>query len=198
MLGRILRSSSTTFTFGRTLNAGDLPAFGDLVTADAGGAPVYGLIYEILVEDDPFVRQIVAASADMPPEKIEDMRQRRQVPVAITALAVAFRQTDRVIQGIPPRPPGALQPVNVCDCDTTRNVLADFRFFRMILDHGQAPADELLAASLLHAAGCQPPGQDRAYLLDAGRELVRLLAQEPARLDAILRRLATQTEVSHV
>ena len=197
MLGRILRSASTTFTFGRTLNAGDLPAFGDLVTADAAGGPVYGLIYEIIVEDDPFVRQVVAASADMPQEKIEDMRQRRQVPVEITALAVAYRQYDRIWQGVPPRPPGALQRVTACDCATTRAVLDDFVFFRLILNHGQAPTDELLTASLLNAAGCQPPGQDRAYLLDAGRELVRLLAQEPARLDAILRRLAAYAETSH-
>lgn len=198
MLGRILRSSSTTFTFGRTLNAGDLPSFGDLVTADVAGAPVYGLIYEIIVEDDPFVRQVVAASADMPAEKIEDMRQRRQVPVEITALAVAFRRDDRIIQGVPPRPPGALQPVLVCDCEETRAVLDDFGFFRTILNHGLAPTDELLAASLLNAARCQAPGQERAYLLDAGRELVRLLAQEPARLDSILRRLAAQAEASHV
>jgi len=198
MLGRILRSTSTTFTFGRTLNAGDLPSFGDLVTADAAGVQVYGLIYEILVEDDPFVRQVVAAADDMPAEKIEDMRQRRQVPVQITALAVAFRQHDRLVQGIPPRPPGALQPVLACDCPETREVLADFGFFRIILNHSQAPADELLAASLIHAAGCQLPGQDRGYLLDAGRDLVRLLAQEPNRLDAILRRLAAYAEVNNV
>jgi hypothetical protein len=198
MLGRILRSTSTTFTFGRTLNAGDLPSFGDLVTADAAGIQMYGLIYEIIVEDDPFVRQVVAASADMPPEKIEDMRQRRQVPVQITALSMAFRQGGHVTQAIPPRPPGALQPVSACDCEETREVLADFGFFLIILNHSQAPSDELLAASLIHAARCQPPGQNRAYLLDAGRELVRLLAQEPARLDAILRRLAAHAEVSHV
>ena len=198
MLGRILRSASTTFTFGRTLNAGPLPAFGHLVATDAAGTQIYGLVYEVIVEDDPFVRQVVAAAAEMPPEKIEDMRQRRQVPVEITALAVAFRQGERVIQGVPPRPPGALQPVTACDCQDTRAVLADFGFFRLILNHGQAPADELLTASLIQAAGCQPPGQDRAYLLDAGRELARLLAQEPARLDAILRRLAAYAEVSHV
>jgi len=198
MLGRILRSTSTTFTFGRTLNAGELPAFGDLVTADATGVQVYGLIYEILVQDDPFVRQVVAASADMSPEKIEDMRQRRQVPVEITALAIAFRQDGGVVQGIPPRPPGALQPVAACDCPETRSVLEDFGFFRIILNHGQAPTDELLAASLISASRCHAPGQDRAYLLDAGRELVRLLAQEPNRLDAILRRLAAQAEVNHV
>jgi hypothetical protein len=197
MLGRILRSTSTTFTFGRTLNAGPLPPFGHLVATNAGGTKIYGLVYEVVVEDDPFVRQVVAASAEMPAEKIEDMRQRRQVPVEITALAVAFRQNERIIQGVPPRPPGALQPVSAGDCDETREALADFAFFRAVLNHGQAPADDLLAAALILAADCQPPGQDRAYLLNAGRELVRLLAQEPNRLDAILRRLAAHAEVNH-
>jgi len=198
MLGRILRSTSTTFTFGRTLNAGPLPAFGHLVATDAGRTKIYGLVYEVIVEDDPFVRQIVAAAAEMPPEKIEDMRQRRQVPVEITALAVAFAQDEAVIPGVPPRPPAALQPVIPCDCADTRAVLADFAFFRAILNHSAAPTDDLLAASLINVAGCQPPGQERTYLLDAGRELARLLAQEPARLDAILRRLAAHAEVSHV
>ena len=196
MLGRILRSSTTTFTFGRTLNAGPLPAFGDLVRVDVDDAPVYGLIYEILVEDDPFVRQIVAASADMAAEKIEDMRQRRQVPVEITALAVGSAAHGRIMQGVPPRPPAALQGVFACTCEETAATLAQFDFFRLVLNHGPASADELLAASLLNAAQCQP-GQERAYLLAAGRELVHLLGQEPARLDALLRRLAAHLEVTH-
>jgi hypothetical protein len=198
MLGRILRSTSTTFTFGRTLNAGELPAFGDLVYVQTGDGAVYGLIYEIVVEDDPFVRQIVAAAAEMSAEKIEDMRQRRQVPVEITALAVGFGAPGRIMQGVPPRPPGALQRVLACSQTEVSQVLARFDFFRLILNHGPAPADDLLIAALLNAAQSQVPGQERAYLLEAGRELVHLLGQEPTRLDAILQRLATYLEASHV
>ena len=196
MLGRILRSTATTFTFGRTLNASDIPAFGQLVKAELPNGEVFGLIYEIIIEDDPFVRQVVAASADMSAEKVEDMRQRRQAPVAITALAIASRQRGRLVHGVPPRPPAALQPILPCDCAETRDVLGDFAFFRRILDHAQCPSDDLLTAGLLQGAGCQAPGQDRPYLLAAGRELVRLLAQEPARLNALLHRLAIQVEAS--
>ena len=192
MLGRILRSNATTFVFGRTARADDTPAFGHLVKTQRPGLTLYALIYEIVVADDPFVRQIVAASDAMSPEKVEDMRQRRQVPVEITALTIAFRQGDALIHGIPPRPPEALQPVFPCSDEETREVLADFAFFRRALTCGDCPSDELLAASLIHAAGCQPPGRGRDYLTRAGRELARLLSNDPARLDAILRKLAAQ------
>ncbi len=194
MLGRILRSSTTSFTFGRTARTPSLPAFGHLVQAQLPDLTIYGLVYDILIADDPFVRQIVAASDTMSPERIEDMRQRRQVPVEVTALTIAYRQADSIIQGIPPRPPAALQPILPCDCDETREVLASFTFFRRVLTCGDCPADELLAASLIHAAGCQPPGQDRYYLTQAGRELARLLGSDPARLNTILHRLAAHIQ----
>ena len=196
MLGRVLRSNATTFTFGRTARADALPPFGSLVKAQRGRLTLYGLVYDILIADDPFVRQIVAASDAMSPEKVEDMRQRRQVPVEITALTIAFRQGDALIHGIPPRPPEALQPIFPCESQEVREVLADFAFFRLALACGDCPSDELLAASLIHAAGCQPPGQGRAYLVRAGRELARQLSHDPARLDAMLRRLAAATEAT--
>ena len=192
MLGRILRSNTATFTLGRTARAEDAPAFGHLVKTQRGGVTLYALVYDIVVADDPFVRQIVAASDAMSPEKVEDMRQRRQVPVEITALTIAFRQGDALIHGIPPRPPEALQPVFPCSDEETREVFADFAFFRRVLTCGDCPSDELLAASLIHAAGCQLPGRERDYLTRAGRELARLLSNDPTRLDAILRRLASQ------
>ena len=39
-LGRTLRSSTSTFTFGATENTPALPAVGELVRAEAGGAVV--------------------------------------------------------------------------------------------------------------------------------------------------------------
>ncbi len=194
MLGRILRSSTTRFTFGRTARGEDMPAFGDLVKAEQGGITLLGLVYEIAIADDPFVRQIVAASDTMAAERVEDMRQRRQVPVEVTALTIAFRQADRWVYGLPPRPPTALQPIWPCDCEEVRDVLADFAFFRRVLTCDACPAEELLAASVLRGAECQPPGQARPYLVRAGRTLARLLSHDPAQLDAILRRLAPVAE----
>ena len=191
-LGRVLRSSTTIFTFGCAQNEEQLPRFGQLVRVDMGDDAVYGLVCEVLIQDDPFVRQIVAASDSLTPERIEDMRQRRQVPVEVTALAVAYRQSGVTRQGVPPRPPAALRRVYECQRDEVNEVLAKrgFQFMRIALNHAQCPAEDLLTATLRWAATCRPPGQEKAYLVEAGRELTRLLVNDPLRLDAILRDLA--------
>lgn len=190
MLGRVLRSSSTTFTFGYNQPDDNPPIFGSLVRADAGNTSIYALVYEVLIYDDPFVRQVVAAETALDEEKIQDMRQRRQVPVEVTALSIAYRQEGDVLQRIPPRPPGALQRIYACADEEVRNALKERDYFRNVLNSFQIPTDELLAASLREAARCQLPGQREPYMLAAGRELASLLAADLPRLDAILRRIA--------
>lgn len=190
MLGRVLRSSTTTFTFGYNQQDETPPVFGSLVRADLGEMPIFGLVYDVVVHDDPFVRQIVAAGDILSETKIQDMRQRRQVPVEVTALAIAYRQDGAIYQRIPPRPPGALQPIYACNDDEIAGVLEKFDFFRTVLNNMQCPSEELLAASLRQAAACQPAERQERYLLDAGRDLARLLAADLSRLDAILRRIA--------
>lgn len=189
-IGHILRSSTTTFTFGYSQPDTPPPSFGSLVQASVGEQLIYGLVYNVVVQDDAFVRQIVAASENLTEEKIQDMRKRRQVPIEVSVLVIAYRQGDKIFQRIPPRPPGALVPVFACSNEDVSQILAEFHYFRTVLANMECPAEELLAASLRLAASSQLPGQARTYLLQAGRELARLLANEPARLDAILRCLA--------
>ncbi len=190
MLGRVLRSSSTTFTFGYNQPDDNPPIFGSLVRADAGSTSIYALVYEVLIYDDPFVRQVVAAETALDEEKIQDMRQRRQVPVEVTALSIAYSQDGDVRQRIPPRPPGALQRIYACSDEEVHKALEARDYFRNVLNSLNAPTDELLAASLREAARCQLPGERERYLLKAGRELANLLAADLPRLDAILRRIA--------
>jgi hypothetical protein len=65
---------------------------------------------------------------------------------------------------------------------------AQFDYFRLILDNRDLPADELLAANLRQAATARGDG-GHGFLVDAGRELTRLLPMDLQRLDAILRRI---------
>ena len=57
-MGRLLRSSTTGFVFGCSVPEPEVPRFGDLVKAPAqrGRSQVLGLIYDIVIEDDAFVR----------------------------------------------------------------------------------------------------------------------------------------------
>ena len=192
-VGRVLNSTTTTFTFGYSQPDVAQPPFGSLVWAEMGADRVYGLVYQVIVRDDAFVRQIVAAADSLTEERIQDLRQRRQVPVEVTALAIAYRQNGQVYQRLPPAPPGALQPIYACPPAEVRRIIdrGRYDYFRTVLNNLECPGEELVAASLRLAAACQPAGQDQAFLLDAGRELARLLAADLPRLDAILRRLAS-------
>lgn len=191
-LGRVLRASTAGFTAGcRTLEEG-LPVFGALVQAERGdGAAVYGLIYDVRVDDDPFVRQLIAAG-DLSEEYVQDQRQRRQVPVEVNVLVVGGRErSGQVYQYLPPQPPATLSWVTVCQPEQVRQFGQRLDFLRTVLDAADAPADELAAAALRQAAAAAQgdAGQARRYLETAGRELARLLSRDPARLNGILQRM---------
>ena len=189
-LGRVLRASTGSFGVGcRTLEDG-LPAFGSLVRVERSGGVVYGLIYDVRVDDDPFVRQLIAAG-DLQEEYVEDQRQRRQVPVQVDVLVVGGREgLGPIYQRLPPQPPATLAWAEVCLPEEVRQFGQRLDFLRTVLSAVDAPADELAAAALRRMAATQDsPDRVQRYLVDAGRELARLLSRDPLRLNGILQRM---------
>ena len=191
LLGRVLRSSTTSLTVGcRTLEA-DIPVFGSLVQAErADGSSVYGLIHDVRVDDDPFVRQLIAAG-DLSEEYVQDQRQRRQVPVEVAVLVVGGRSSDgRVFYVLPPQPPATLSWVSVCSDSEVRQFGEKLAFVRTVLNATDAPGDDLLPAALSRIAAVQGSTDlENAYLVRAGQELARLLSRDPMRLDGVLQRM---------
>ena len=192
-LGRVLQASTTGLTVGcRTLEA-DLPLFGSLVQTKRGdGSLVYGLVYDVRVDDDPFVRQLIAAG-ELTEEYVEDQRQRRQVPVEVSVLVVGGRDRGgSVYHRLPPQPPATLSWVDACSADEVRQFGERFDFLRTVLNAVDAPSDELAAAALRQISAAQvAPGQSRDYLVRSGRELAKLLSRDPSRLDGILQRMTS-------
>ena len=86
-IGRLLRAGTTGFIAGCRVNQLEAPAFGTLVSAPlTGGYEVYGLIYDIGIEDDGLVRQLVTAD-NVSAEVFRDNRERRIVPVELSVLS---------------------------------------------------------------------------------------------------------------
>ncbi|MCS6842808.1 MAG: hypothetical protein NZ528_00560, partial [Caldilineales bacterium] len=190
-LGRVLRSNTASFGVGCQALGPEQPRFGALVRAlGSHGGAIYGLIYDVRVEDDPFVRQLVAAG-DVQEEYIEDHRRRRQVPVEVSVLVVGGRDArGRVFYHLPPQPPATLSWVEVCPSPEVREFGRRLDFLRTVLNAADAPGDELAAAALRSIAEAQDnPAEARQVLVAAGRELARLLARDPLRLNSILQRL---------
>ncbi len=193
IVGRVLRSSTTGFTVGcRQLIAEQdqlIPRFGALVRAGAAnGAQVYGLIFNVTIEDDAFVRQLVAAGVESA-EIIEDQRQKRQVPVVVDVLAAGSGQGLEVAHRLPAQPPATLDQIYLCSAAEIVRFTARHGWLRIVLGAAEAPADQLIAAALRNAALARPPDQRERYLIDAGRELAGLLALDLTRLAGILAQL---------
>jgi hypothetical protein len=189
-VGRIIRSSTMRFAVGCRVLQPQVPAFGSLVKVRAlEDGDIYGLIHDVRMEDDPFVLQMAALGDELRPEYIEDMRRNRQVPIEVGVLVVGYRRAERVYHRLPPQPPLSLDVIHTCTSDELVAFTRRFDYFRLIIDTRDLPVDELLAANLRYAAGAREDSAGDGFLLDAGRELARLLALDLPRLDAILRRI---------
>ena len=191
-VGRVLRASSRGFVIGCRVMTPDIPVFGSFVRAEglAQGSDIYGLIYDVSAEDDPFVRQFI--SADPPDEVVLDQRENRQVPIEVSVLAVGCGDGESVRHCLPAQPPVTLDWLYLCSDEKVRAFTARFDYFRLVLEARDTPTDELLAASLRIGAAARPERERDTFLIKAGRELARLLAGDPVRLEGLLRRLRSE------
>ncbi|NDJ53691.1 MAG: hypothetical protein GYB68_11485 [Chloroflexi bacterium] len=190
-IGRVLRASTSGFSAGTRISHIEQPEFGMLVRAQPQNGstrePIYGLLYNIHIDDDPMIRQLVLADS-VSEETINDQHHHRLVPVEMSVLAVGFRAYDGSLRhALPPRPPLSLDPVFLCTADEVQELATRFDYFRVVLSSSQVPSEQLVAANLLLAAQTLPAHEQYPFLVSAGRELARLLSNDMARLDHLLR-----------
>ena len=191
LVGRVLSSSTTRFTVGCQILLPQVPSFGSFVKVRLhDGITTYGLIYNVAFGDDLLVRQLIG-TPDIPQEVIRDQRENRQIPIEVSILVVGFHDGQGIRQYLPSQPPPALNEILLCDASEVIAFTQQFDYFRTVLAAGgDVPADELLAATLRAASRYRGGGEpDRDFLIQAGRELARLLNDDLLRLDGLLRRI---------
>src|SRR5512141_2381672 len=95
-IGRHLRAGTTGFIAGCRVNQLDAPSFGALVRAPLGaGYQIFGIIYDIHIDDDGLVRQLVTAD-NVSAEVMKDNRERRIVPVELSVLVIGHKSGGKV------------------------------------------------------------------------------------------------------
>jgi hypothetical protein len=164
------------------------PAFGGLVRIpleDQYG--IYGLIYDIRIDDDGLVRQLVTAER-VDEDIIMDNRNNRNVPVEVSVLHVGYRQAGNVYHLMPPRPPLSLDAIYVCGpkeaCAFT--AFGRFGYFRHVLRATDLPLGELLAAHIKLAQGYQSDFGSSGWASEAVKELIVLLRDDYPTLMTVL------------
>lgn len=176
-IGRVLRASTSGFAVGCRLGQLSTPSFGSLVKAQPLDEReiIYGLIYNIHIDDDPLVRRLVLA--ENPRQSvIDDQRSNRLLPIEMSVLTVGYRRQQRMFHGLPPRPPLNLDPVFVCQNQEEVSYFTDRpSYLRLILRSpaDRVPIDQLLVAHIRQVYEMR--GEDQGWTLATVKELIELL-----------------------
>jgi len=195
--GRILRASTVGFAVGCRVNQLQVSAFGSLVKAQPVDTreAIYGLIYDMLIDDDPLVRRLVLAE-NPNPAIINDQRENRMLPVEMSVLAVGYKVDGQIKHGLPPRPPLNLDPVELCsDADEITQFTDNLGYLRLILRaaDGNVPVDQLLVAHITNVYHLR--GRDTVWALGVIQELIELLRSNYDTLIPTLEALSAALEL---
>jgi hypothetical protein len=187
-IGRLLRASTTGCVIGCQVNQVENLTFGGLVRIPAApGYQIFGLVYDIHIDDDGLVRQLVTAEhvSDL---LIQDNRLNRNIPAEISVLFVGYTRDGKVSHLMPPRPPLSLDEIFSCSAQETLAFTTGNRFgyFRHILGNQDLPAAELLAAHLQQTHAVYLQVQDETWLEKAVSELIVLLRDDYETLNRVL------------
>jgi len=187
-IGRLLRAGTSGFVVGCRVDQMDAPVLGGLVrVTQERGYQVYGIIYDIHIDDDGLVRQL--ATADRVDDNvIADNRVNRNIPLEVSVLAVGYRQDGQIYHLLPPHPPLSLDVIYLCEskelCEFTS--AGRFGYFRHLLRAKDLPVGEILAAHLKLAHTAQCSSGDPNWSSAATRELITLLRDDYPTLMAVL------------
>ena len=190
-VGHLLRAGTTGFVAGCSVSQLEAPSFGALVRAPiSDNYSVYGLIYDIHIDDDGLVRQLVTA-AEVREKVIADSRVNRIVPVEMSVLAVGYEQAGGIFHLLPPRPPLSLDTIYLCsDAELAKFTGAgglpdrrDLGYFRLILQAKDIPVGEVLAAHILQV---KEKTKNAAWAGLAAQELITLLRDDYPTLMSVL------------
>lgn len=187
-IGRLLRSSITGFVAGCRVTEFDNLSFGSLVRAPLDvDTDAYGLIYDIHIDDDGLVRQLVTAET-VDESVIADNRANRNVPLETSVITVGYRKNGTISHLLPSKPPLSLDIIYLCDHDELCSFTStgNFGYFRHILRSEDLPIGELVAAHLQQANKAQTEAGNSQWIKDAAKELIVSLRDDYAALMAVL------------
>ncbi len=185
-LAEVVESSTSEFLAQcRELHV--VPPFGSLVKVP-GPITAFALVYDVATRSIEPNRR--ATAFGMTPEELAEEQPQifELLRTEIKAFLIGYEATGRVLQILPPEPPRIHSFVYACSRDEIKAFSAKTDFLRSLFNNSRVPVDELIIAAVRLAAEAHDhPGQ---YLVQAGKELAKLLRDDYDRLHSLMRRIA--------
>lgn len=185
-LGEVIESDTRGFT-AEAKELYGAPDFGSLVKVEYDGFTCYGIVYDVKTQGRDISRKPVAFGKT----EEELMEEQPQVYALLgtwfSVLIIGYKRDGEYKGYLPPKPPKIHSFVYNCTKGEIDEVSNNLNFLKTVLSDESLLGDELVAASLRFMA--QFKEDKTRFLIDAGKELVRLLKSEFDRYINIRRRI---------
>jgi hypothetical protein len=190
-VGEVIEASTASFT-AQAYQTNEAPPFGSFVWVEDGTRRIVGAVCHAVTGPLDAGRRLVARGHDGL-TRDEIFREHPELPLLLrtvfTVRVLGSVEDGVVLHRVPPRPAPLHEPVRTCGMADIAAFTRNPAYLATLLSPGpEVPAEELAAAVVRHAA--QAHGDQRGYLVAAGRELARLMGGDPARLMSVLTRMA--------
>ena len=187
-IGEVVQSSTSGFT-AQCYQLHQPPPFGSLVRVRVDDVVVYAVVSGATTASIEAGRRPVARGRGEESEGgvfSANPQLDKLLRTDFDGLVVGHRDGDRLNHYLPPQPAKIHSFVYACESDEVAAFSQSLDYLS-ILAYAEHQADELIAASLRHAATTREDSRD--FLVRAGKELASLLADDITRLNSILRRI---------
>ena len=197
LVGEVVETSLTSY-LAQTYKLDEPPPFGGLVRVrDRGGrCEIFGAVHHIATGGiDPGRRAMTRGNGEPPnsDEQVysENPQLSRLLRTEFGVTVLGCRKLDssgqpgRITYVFPDYPPPLHYGVSLCSTQQLIEFTSESRYLRALLEAKDAPVEELTAAVLRRGTEARGP-YGRAWLVDSGRYLARLLKEDYNRLRLIL------------
>jgi len=153
--GRLLRSNTRGCVVGCRVSQSP-PDFGSMIYIPNQDGRIFGLVYDIHIDDDGLVRQLAAAD-NISEEVILDNRLNRNTPLEMSILFIGHEHSGIISHRLPPHPPLSLDSMHQCDQKQIQKFTnkGKFGYFRYLLSTPDLPTADLTAAHIRMAYQAQ-------------------------------------------
>ena len=193
-IGEIIEASTTHFTaqtFEKQTEALTIPippSFGSFVRSHSEemGIDILGVVYNVTTGSIDGTHHPTALNLSRQQLREQQPQIFDLLKTNFSAVIIAYVEKRTYFQFLPPYPPQIHDFVYTCS-ETEVSRVTDRLFFLRTLLNTPGIHDELIAATL--RLSYRARGNDRLFVVEAGRELANLLKDNYDRLTAILQRV---------
>lgn len=163
------------------------PSFGSFVhvASTAPQVEIYGIVADIRTGPIDAARPVIARGRELEREEAiyeENPHFQHVMRTRFGAVVVGYVQGGRPHHLLPPQPPRIHGFVYACTPEEVASFAQRFGFLRLLM--AAQASNDLISACLRSAAAAR--AAEAGYLIDAGKELMILLAEDPNRLSTLL------------